>query len=469
MHGDRRSRATVRDESGQVIMLAALAMAAMLVMVAFVVDIGKAYLVQRQLQAGVDAAALAGAQHLPDPTDATTTAQDYGPSASEKNEVKLGDNVTTTVTMRCVESAPGCNPTLGNYNAVKVHATSDVGLLFARILGIKKSQGEGDRDRVLAVHGEAARRHARARPDRLDVPDRRRHVRPELHRPQEREGRHADVPRLHGPDARQRRARRLPARTQPERRQLLSEQAVIRAARTTATTRGGRTGSTPPSPSQDRGYYTIVSLSNNYLFKDALGNWVPNGSSWMFQSIGMPGSGNGGCIQGEGTTHYASAVEEAQHELSIARPRKRPGRHRLPLRRRGEHVADEAADRATGGTPSSGETTPAPPASRPRRTRRPGTSRSTRSATTSTPGPPRRRSAGGRTRTATRTGATPSSRVSTPTRRSRRWRAPSAATATILLLQQAEPRKPESRSSRRSPPICSGRRPGSSTTTPRNG
>ena len=53
-------------------MLAALAMAIMLVMVAFVVDIGKAYLVQRQLQAGVDAAALAGAQHLPDPTDATT-------------------------------------------------------------------------------------------------------------------------------------------------------------------------------------------------------------------------------------------------------------------------------------------------------------------------------------------------------------------------------------------------------------
>ena len=61
-------------------MLAALAMAMMLVMVAFVVDIGKAYLVQRQLQAGVDAASLAGAQHLPDPTEATTIAQDYGPS-----------------------------------------------------------------------------------------------------------------------------------------------------------------------------------------------------------------------------------------------------------------------------------------------------------------------------------------------------------------------------------------------------
>ena len=45
-------------------------MVMLLVMVALVVDIGKAYLVQRQLQAGVDAAALAGAQHLPEPVGA---------------------------------------------------------------------------------------------------------------------------------------------------------------------------------------------------------------------------------------------------------------------------------------------------------------------------------------------------------------------------------------------------------------
>jgi uncharacterized membrane protein len=62
-------------------------MTMMLVMVALVVDIGKAYLVQRQLQAGVDAAALAGAQFLPDPAEATQTAQDYGPSAGKANAV----------------------------------------------------------------------------------------------------------------------------------------------------------------------------------------------------------------------------------------------------------------------------------------------------------------------------------------------------------------------------------------------
>jgi Flp pilus assembly protein TadG len=59
---DNRRAGNVIDESGQGLMLAALFMAMLLVMVALVVDIGKADLVQRQLQAGADAAALAGAQ-----------------------------------------------------------------------------------------------------------------------------------------------------------------------------------------------------------------------------------------------------------------------------------------------------------------------------------------------------------------------------------------------------------------------
>lgn len=74
-------------------------------------------------------------------------------------------------------------------------------------------------------------------------------------------------------------------------------------------------GWTPPggaSPS----YYTFASLSDDYLVTNPVsGNLEPSGGSRLFQLLGMPGSGNGGCIQGNGTTHYASAVEEAQHEL----------------------------------------------------------------------------------------------------------------------------------------------------------
>jgi Flp pilus assembly protein TadG len=136
VRAERRSRAA--DESGQVLILAALGMTMMLVMVALVVDIGKAYLVQRQLQAGVDAGALAGAQFLPDPAEAEQAAKDYGPSSGSPNAANVEGPVTTTVTMRCVASAPGCSPTQNSWNGLRVRATSDVPTVFARILGIDK-------------------------------------------------------------------------------------------------------------------------------------------------------------------------------------------------------------------------------------------------------------------------------------------------------------------------------------------
>ena len=73
------------DETGQVIVFALIAMVVLIGMVGFVVDVGHAYLVQRQLQAGVDAAALAGAQHLPDPDKTSQVAAEYGPTPGKKN------------------------------------------------------------------------------------------------------------------------------------------------------------------------------------------------------------------------------------------------------------------------------------------------------------------------------------------------------------------------------------------------
>ena len=70
-----RFRRRASDESGQVLVITALAMVALLVCAGLVLDIGHAMLVQRQLQAGVDAAALAGVQHLPDRTTAESVAR----------------------------------------------------------------------------------------------------------------------------------------------------------------------------------------------------------------------------------------------------------------------------------------------------------------------------------------------------------------------------------------------------------
>jgi hypothetical protein len=302
-------------------MLAALAMAMMLVMVALVVDIGKAYLVQRQLQAGVDAAALAGAQHLPDPTEATQVAQDYGPSAGEKNEVTVGSNVTTAVTMRCVSTAPGCNPTNGNYNAVRVHATSDVSLLFARILGIHKLKVKAtatacspcsakpldimfvlDRTGSMCQHSNGSND-----PACTDLNNAKNGIRTFL--------------RLMDTDMDWVGLSAFPP--------VIDRSFVARCP----TPNGYRpwTGTSNPNPPPNnldgRRYaydarwpewnppqgatpsiYAIASLTNDYLTQFPTG-WDLNGGSALVQRLG--------CAGGAGTTQYANGVEEAKHELEV--------------------------------------------------------------------------------------------------------------------------------------------------------
>lgn len=129
-------RRQLDDESGMVLVMCALVLVVLFAATAITFDIGRAYIVDRQLQAGVDAGALAGAQHLPDGTSAQSVAHGYGPSPGMRNAITLEDNATTTIALRCVNSAPGCDPANGVYNAVQVRARSRVRTTFARVLGI---------------------------------------------------------------------------------------------------------------------------------------------------------------------------------------------------------------------------------------------------------------------------------------------------------------------------------------------
>jgi len=63
-----RLRARLRDESGQVLVFVAVILVGIVGMAALVVDVGSWYHAQRKLQTAADAAALAGAQHLPTQT-----------------------------------------------------------------------------------------------------------------------------------------------------------------------------------------------------------------------------------------------------------------------------------------------------------------------------------------------------------------------------------------------------------------
>jgi hypothetical protein len=108
----------------------------MLVCVGLVVDVGHAMLVQRQLQAGVDAGALAGVQHLPLADDAEAAAMQYSATPGNKNSVNTVDNAVTTAEALCIVGVPGCNRRDGGVNGLKVRSTSTVPTWFGRIIGI---------------------------------------------------------------------------------------------------------------------------------------------------------------------------------------------------------------------------------------------------------------------------------------------------------------------------------------------
>jgi hypothetical protein len=119
-------------ESGQVVVLFALGLIMLMGMGALAIDVGHAFYAKRSLQASADAAALAGAAELPDPTGATAYALAYGGQPGAKNEADNLPPVTTKATTKCVSIAP-CNPV----NALVVEQSIRVPARFARLLGIE--------------------------------------------------------------------------------------------------------------------------------------------------------------------------------------------------------------------------------------------------------------------------------------------------------------------------------------------
>jgi hypothetical protein len=124
------SRRAARQEDGQAILIAVFFMVVLLGFCALSLDVGHAYLTQRHLQASADAAALAGAQVLPDVTQASALATTYGPSGS--NVPGDASNIQATFSTKCLASAPGCSPA----NAVVVRASAQVPLVFGGLFGV---------------------------------------------------------------------------------------------------------------------------------------------------------------------------------------------------------------------------------------------------------------------------------------------------------------------------------------------
>jgi Flp pilus assembly protein TadG len=108
------------NERGQAIVLSVLALVALLGMSALVLDVGNWFRTQRRLQSTADAAALAGAQQLPNPGLATAMALDY---AKDNGGDVQGTDIVVTSTFRT-------NDTI----SVKAAKTEDG--IFTKVLGI---------------------------------------------------------------------------------------------------------------------------------------------------------------------------------------------------------------------------------------------------------------------------------------------------------------------------------------------
>jgi Flp pilus assembly protein TadG len=125
------SRVRVGGERGQAVVLVVGGMLALLGMTGFVVDVGRLYFAQRQLQATADSAALSAAAVLPNVSSATALAHQYSASSGGLNANNALPGVATTVSTKCVAGLQ-CNPA----NTIEVSEQTSVPTLFLKVLGI---------------------------------------------------------------------------------------------------------------------------------------------------------------------------------------------------------------------------------------------------------------------------------------------------------------------------------------------
>lgn len=128
----RRARA----QRGQILPIVSLALVVLLGIAAFGIDVGYAYYAKRQLQSATDAAALAGAQDLPNGTTAIATATSYATANTPANLSNLQFTYQVKCTTTATNSA-GCNSAV-NPNALVVNGTASTNTWFAKIFGISK-------------------------------------------------------------------------------------------------------------------------------------------------------------------------------------------------------------------------------------------------------------------------------------------------------------------------------------------
>jgi Flp pilus assembly protein TadG len=135
-----RTHRLLKNDSGQVLPMMAVLMVGMLSTAALSIDLGRAYYDYRELQSSTNAAALAGAQALPNSTAATNAAA-YSSGAGDDNAQSNLPSVTMPAgypKLLCLATLTNQGipcPSPANANAIQVKQQATVPMLFARIFG----------------------------------------------------------------------------------------------------------------------------------------------------------------------------------------------------------------------------------------------------------------------------------------------------------------------------------------------
>jgi hypothetical protein len=119
-------------ELGQTLPLVIVFLVVLLLMCGAVVDIGNAYRAEDALQASADAAATAAADNLPDINAAAAAAHDFSSEPGAKNAVPGVSDVNTDVVTNCATSRKFCDPA----NTVQVTETGSVPTFFLKLMGV---------------------------------------------------------------------------------------------------------------------------------------------------------------------------------------------------------------------------------------------------------------------------------------------------------------------------------------------
>jgi len=133
------ARRAAGNQRGQVLVLMAVSLVVLIGFAGVVIDVGRLYYGHAELQASTNAAALAGAQSLPDTTAASAATAFSGVSGSWNSQPNLPNVAIVSVSTPCLATLTGegvsCVPP-ANANAIVVKQQVTVAPTFMRLFGV---------------------------------------------------------------------------------------------------------------------------------------------------------------------------------------------------------------------------------------------------------------------------------------------------------------------------------------------